>query len=53
MKPNPRTISDNALAAQAAQIMEEHRITSLLVVDDQQRLCGFVNTNDLMRAKVI
>jgi arabinose-5-phosphate isomerase len=53
MKPNPRTISVHALAAQAAQIMEEHRITSLLVVDDQLRLCGFVNTNDLMRAKVI
>ena len=53
MKPNPRTISVHALAAQAAQIMEEHRITSVLVVDDQQRLCGFINTNDLMRAKVI
>ena len=53
MKPNPRTISVNALAAQAAQIMEDHRITSLLVVDDQQRLCGFINTNDLLRAKVI
>ena len=53
MKPNPRTIGVNALAAQAAQIMEDHRITSLLVVDDQQRLCGFINTNDLMRAKVI
>ena len=53
MKPKPRTISVNALAAQAAQIMEDHRITSLLVVDEQQRLCGFINTNDLMRAKVI
>jgi arabinose-5-phosphate isomerase len=53
MKPNPRTISVNALAAQAAQIMEEHRITSLLVVDAEKRLCGFINTNDLMRAKVI
>ena len=53
MKPNPRTISVNALAAQAAQIMEEHRITSLLVVDEEKRLCGFINTNDLMRAKVI
>ena len=53
MKAKPRTISVHALAAQAAQIMEEQRITSLLVVDDQQRLCGFINTNDLMRAKVI
>ena len=53
MKAKPRTISVHALAAQAAQIMEEQRITSLLVMDDQQRLCGFINTNDLMRAKVI
>jgi arabinose-5-phosphate isomerase len=53
MKPNPRTISVKALAAQAAQIMEDHRITSLLVVDDQNHLCGFINTNDLLRAKVI
>ena len=53
MKAKPRTISVHALAAQAAQIMEEQRITSLLVVDDQRRLCGFINTNDLMRAKVI
>jgi arabinose-5-phosphate isomerase len=53
MKPNPRTISVKALAAQAAQIMEDHRITSLLVVDGQNHLCGFINTNDLLRAKVI
>jgi arabinose-5-phosphate isomerase len=33
--------------------MEQHRITSVLVVDDDGRLCGAVNSNDLMRAKVI
>jgi arabinose-5-phosphate isomerase len=33
--------------------MEGRRITSVLVVDAQGRLCGAVNTNDLMRAKVI
>jgi len=33
--------------------MELHRITSVLVVDAQGRLCGAVNSNDLMRAKVI
>jgi arabinose-5-phosphate isomerase len=34
-------------------MMEVHRITSLLVVDAQGVLCGAVNSNDLMRAKVI
>jgi arabinose-5-phosphate isomerase len=53
MHPNPRTLRDTALAAEAAEQMEAHRITSLLVVDDQSRLCGAVNSNDLMRAKVI
>ena len=46
-------LRDTALAAQAAEQMEAHRITSLLVVDEQARLCGALNSNDLMRAKVI
>lgn len=53
MRPNPRTIRRDALAAEAADLMEQHRITSLLVVDEHGVLCGAVNTNDLMRAKVI
>jgi arabinose-5-phosphate isomerase len=53
MHPNPRTIRDDALAAEAASLMELHRITSVLVVDAQGRLCGALNSNDLMRAKVI
>lgn len=53
MHPSPRTLRHTALAAEAAEQMEAHRITSLLVVDDQSRLCGAVNSNDLMRAKVI
>ncbi|WBY00058.1 KpsF/GutQ family sugar-phosphate isomerase [Ramlibacter tataouinensis] len=53
MHANPRTIRDDALAAEAAELMERHRITSVLVVDAQGRLCGAVNSNDLMRAKVI
>jgi arabinose-5-phosphate isomerase len=38
---------------EAAELMEQHRITSVLVVDAQGKLCGAVNSNDLMRAKVI
>lgn len=53
MHPSPRTIRDTALAVEAAQLMEQHRITSVLVVDAQDRLCGAINSNDLLRAKVI
>jgi arabinose-5-phosphate isomerase len=34
-------------------VMEQHRVTSVLVVDDGGRLVGALNSNDLMRAKVI
>ncbi|MBN8557371.1 MAG: KpsF/GutQ family sugar-phosphate isomerase [Proteobacteria bacterium] len=53
MHPNPRHIRDDALAAEAAEAMEKHRITVLLVLDAAGRLVGAVNSNDLMRAKVI
>jgi arabinose-5-phosphate isomerase len=53
MHPGPKTMRDNALAAEAAQQMELHRITSVLVVDTEGKLVGAVNSNDLMRAKVI
>ncbi len=53
MHTQPRTVQAQALAAEAAALMEQHLITSVLVVDGQQRLCGALNSNDLMRAKVI
>ena len=53
MHPTPRTIREDALAAEAAEMMEQHRITVLLVLDEGGRLVGALNTNDLMRAKVI
>ena len=53
MHANPRTVRSSALAAEAAELMELHRITSVLVVDEHGVLCGAINTNDLMRAKVI
>ena len=52
MRPRARTIGVDALAAQAAELMEQHRISCLLVLDEQGRLCGALNTHDLMRAKV-
>ena len=53
MHPQPRTIRADALAAEAAALMESNRITSVLVVDADGRRCGALNSNDLMRAKVI
>jgi arabinose-5-phosphate isomerase len=53
MHPNPTTIAADALAVDAVDLMERRKITSVLVVDAAGQLCGAVNTNDLMRAKVI
>ena len=53
MHATPHVIQAHALAVDAAQLMERHRITSVLVVDDNGKLSGALNSNDLMRAKVI
>jgi arabinose-5-phosphate isomerase len=53
MHAGPRLVRAEALAVDAAGVMEQHRITSVLVVDAQRRLVGALNSNDLMRAKVI
>ena len=53
MHASPRTIAADALAADAAQAMEHHSITSVLVTDDDGVLVGVVHIGDLMRAKVI
>ncbi|MGZ5130456.1 MAG: KpsF/GutQ family sugar-phosphate isomerase [Caldimonas sp.] len=53
MHPGPKLIRGEALAVEAAELMERHRVTGLLVVDAEGRLAGALNSNDLMRAKVI
>ncbi len=53
MHTNPRRIGPDSLAVDAADLMEAERITSVLVVDERERLVGALNSNDLMRAKVI
>lgn len=53
MHPDPRTLRAGALAVEAVAQMEQYRITSVLVVDDAGVLCGALNSNDLLRAKVI
>ncbi|HEV8314607.1 MAG TPA: KpsF/GutQ family sugar-phosphate isomerase [Burkholderiaceae bacterium] len=53
MHRGPKLVRADALAVDAADVMELHRITSVLVVDAQGLLVGALNSNDLMRAKVI
>ncbi len=53
MHASPRTVGEAALAVDAADLMESCRITSVLVVDAAGKLVGALNTNDLLRAKVI
>ncbi|MCL4748477.1 MAG: KpsF/GutQ family sugar-phosphate isomerase [Burkholderiaceae bacterium] len=53
MTTSPSVIAPNALAAQAARMMEERRISQLLVVDTQGALCGALHIHDLLSAKVV
>jgi len=53
MHANPRTVQQDALAVEAAELMEQFQITSILVVNESGALSGAINSNDLMRAKVI
>jgi arabinose-5-phosphate isomerase len=53
MHRSPRLVREDALAVDAAGLMEQHRITSVIVVDEAGRITGALNSNDLMRAKVI
>lgn len=53
MHANPHTVRVDALAVEAVALMERHSINNVLVVDESGVLCGALNTNDLMRAKVI
>jgi arabinose-5-phosphate isomerase len=49
----PRTISAEALAVEAAQLMETHQINALLVTNRAGQVVGALNIHDLLRARVV
>ncbi len=53
MTRNPKTVAQDALAEQALRIMEEHSITSLVVVDDNPAPVGVIHLHDLLKAGVV
>jgi arabinose-5-phosphate isomerase len=53
MNPNPKTIAAGELAARALASLEERKITSLVVVDGEQRVEGVVHLHDLWGVELI
>lgn len=53
MHKSPHFVRADALAVDAADAMERFQVTCLLVIDAKGELVGALNTNDLLRAKVI
>lgn len=53
MTPDGKSIRPDALAAEAAQMLQEHRIQALLVLDDAGDLVGALNFQDLLAAGVV
>jgi arabinose-5-phosphate isomerase len=47
-----QTVTHEALAASALHIMEERKISSLVVVDDEGRPTGIIHLHDLLRAGI-
>lgn len=52
MTPNGKTIQPGMLAADALQIMEDFKITSLLVVNEEKQLLGAIHLHDILRAGI-
>ncbi len=53
MTKNPKTISEDELAAKALSIMERHSITSLIVPDDEGRAKGIIHLHDILKKGIV
>jgi arabinose-5-phosphate isomerase len=53
MTKTPKTVRPKLLAAEAVRLLEQHQITSLIVVDDETTVVGALNVHDLFRAGVM
>ncbi|MFL6279178.1 MAG: SIS domain-containing protein [Vicinamibacterales bacterium] len=52
MTPRPITIARNVLAVEALKVMETHKITAVVVVDEQRYVEGVVQVHDLWRTQM-
>ncbi|MDH7516439.1 MAG: KpsF/GutQ family sugar-phosphate isomerase [Bacteroidota bacterium] len=49
MTANPKTIYPNALASQALELMEQFKITQLIIIDGHRKPVGIVHLHDLIQ----
>ncbi|MDH5642046.1 MAG: CBS domain-containing protein, partial [Nitrospira sp.] len=50
---NPKTIGPDDLAARAVELMERYSITTLVVTDDAQAICGVIHLHDLLKSGIV
>lgn len=53
MSRNPKTISEDELAAKALSIMENRSITSLVVPDEEGRAKGIIHLHDILKQGIV
>ncbi len=53
MTRNGRSILSTALAVEAVELLQKHKVQGLLVGDEQSRLQGVLNFHDLLQAGVV
>ena len=53
MTRHPKVIDKEELAARAVQVMEQYKITSLLVLDPAGRPAGLIHLHDILQAGVV
>ncbi len=53
MVTHPKTITKDTLAAKAVRIMQDHSITSLAVLSDDQKIEGIIHLHDILKAGVV
>lgn len=52
MTTNPKTARPEEMALEALRRMEEHKITVLIVVDEEKRPIGIIHLHDILRAEI-
>ncbi len=53
MSPNPKKITNDALAVDALKIMKTHNINQLIVIDQQGKYQGMIHLHDLIKEGII
>ena len=53
MGGKPKTITSDTLATKAVRIMQDHAITSLAVISDDQKIEGIIHLHDILKAGIV